>query len=70
MYKRQDWQLSIGADVKECELVKGSREVNGQEVEGPFYHIKKSTLREVSVVAVDVYKRQTTSPAATASAGR
>ena len=45
-----DWQLSIGADVKECELVKGSREVNGQEVEGPFYHIKKSTLREVSVV--------------------
>ena len=36
-----DWQLSIGADVKECELVKGSREVNGQEVEGPFYHIKK-----------------------------
>ena len=47
-----DWQLSIGADVKECELVKGSREVNGQEVEGPFYHIKKSTLREVSVVAV------------------
>lgn len=47
-----DWQLSIGADVKECELVKGSREVNGQEVEGPFYHIKKLTLREVSVVAV------------------
>ena len=47
-----DWQLSIGADVKECELVKGSREVNGQEVEGPFYRIKKSTLREVSVVAV------------------
>lgn len=47
-----DWQLSIGADVKECELVKGSREVNGQEVEGPFYNIKKSTLREVSVVAV------------------
>ena len=47
-----DWQLSIGADVKECELVKGSREVNGQEVEGPFYHIKKSMLREISVVAV------------------
>lgn len=47
-----DWQLSIGADVKECELVKGSREVNCQEVEGPFYHVKKSTLREVSVVAV------------------
>ncbi len=47
-----DWQLSIGADVRECELVQGSREVNGQHFEGPFYHIKKSTLREVSVVAV------------------
>ncbi len=47
-----DWQLSIGADVKECELVKSTREVNGQSIEGPFYHIKKSTLREVSVVAV------------------
>ncbi|MDD4818274.1 MAG: hypothetical protein PHI85_09925 [Victivallaceae bacterium] len=47
-----DWQLSIGADVKECELVKSSREVNGQSVDGPFYHVRKSTLREVSVVAV------------------
>ncbi len=47
-----DWQLSIGADVKECELVKSSRAVNGQSQDGPFYHIKKSTLREVSVVAV------------------
>ena len=47
-----DWQLSIGADVKECELVKSSRTVNGREIEGPFYHVTKSTLREVSVVAV------------------
>lgn len=47
-----DWQLSIGADVSECELVKGSREVNGQSFDGPFYHIQKSVLREVSVVAV------------------
>jgi len=47
-----DWQLSIGADVKECELVQGKREVNGQTFEGPFYHIRKSVLREVSVVAV------------------
>ena len=47
-----DWQLSIGAEVKECELVQGKREVNGQTIEGPFYHIKKSVLREVSVVAV------------------
>ena len=47
-----DWQLSIGADVRECELVKSSREVNGQNFDGPFYHIQKSVLREVSVVAV------------------
>ena len=47
-----DWQLSIGADVKECELVRSKREVNGQEIEGPFYHVRKSSLREVSVVAV------------------
>ena len=47
-----DWQLSIGADVKECELIRGKREVNGQEIEGPFYHVRKSSLREVSVVAV------------------
>ena len=47
-----DWQLSIGADVKECELVKANRTVNGQVIEGPFYHVTKSTLREVSVVAV------------------
>ena len=47
-----DWQLSIGADVKECELVQGKHEVNGLMLEGPFYHIRKSVLREVSVVAV------------------
>jgi len=47
-----DWQLSIGADVKECELVRGKREVNGQVVDGPFYHVRRSSLREVSVVAV------------------
>lgn len=37
-----DWQLSIGADVKDCELVQSKREVNGQSHEGPFYHVKKS----------------------------
>lgn len=49
-----DWQLSIGAEVAEAELVQGKREVNGQEQTGPFYHVKKSILREVSVVAVCV----------------
>lgn len=47
-----NWQLSIGADVKECELVKSSRAVNGANHEGPFYHVQKCELREVSVVAV------------------
>lgn len=46
------WQLSIGAEVDKYELVKTAREVNGQMHEAPFYHIQKSTLREVSVVAV------------------
>ncbi len=47
-----DWQLSIGAEVVESELVRTNRIVNGQEQTGPFVHIKKSRLREVSVVAV------------------
>jgi hypothetical protein len=47
-----DWQLSIHADVKEAELVKASRTVNGQEHQGPFFHVKTSVLREISVVAV------------------
>ena len=47
-----DWQLSIGADVRESELVKADREVNGQTVQAPFYLVSKSVLREVSVVAV------------------
>lgn len=48
-----DWQLSIGAEVEAAELVQeGRRKVNGAEHEAPFYHVTKSTLREVSVVAV------------------
>ena len=48
-----DWQLSIGAEVEAAELVQtGKRTVNGVEHEAPFYHVTKSTLREVSVVAV------------------
>lgn len=45
-----DWQLSIHADVLDTELVKASRTVNGKEHQGPFYHVRKSTLREVSVI--------------------
>jgi len=47
-----DWQLSIGAEVHDSELVRGKRTVNGQTRAGPFYHVKRATLREVSVVAV------------------
>ena len=47
-----DWQLSIGADVRESELVKERANVNGMEQDGPFHCIRKSVLREVSVVAV------------------
>ena len=47
-----EWQLSIGAEVLEWDLVRSRRVVNGREHEGPFYHVKKSVLREVSVVAV------------------
>ena len=52
-----DWQLSIGAEVEAAELVQqGRRKVNGVEHEAPFYHVTKSTLREVSVVAVGADK--------------
>ena len=47
-----DWQLSVGAAIKLEELVDVgvTRKVNGQEHGGPFYHIRKSVLQEVSVV--------------------
>ena len=52
-----DWQLSIGAEVEAAELVQeGKRTINGIEHEAPFYHVTKSTLREVSVVAVGADK--------------
>ena len=52
-----DWQLSIGAEVEAAELVQeGKRVINSIEHEAPFYHVTKSTLREVSVVAVGADK--------------
>lgn len=49
-----DWQLSIGADVVKCEMVKEkmTANINGQSFDGPFYNVIQSSLREVSVVAV------------------
>lgn len=47
------WSHPVGAEVEAAELVQtGKRTVNGVEHEAPFYHVTKSTLREVSVVAV------------------
>jgi len=52
-----DWQLSIGAEVEAAELVQeGKRTINGIDHDAPFYHVSKSTLREVSVVAVGADK--------------
>jgi len=49
-----DWQLSIGAEVQDSELVRSREQktINGQLHSGPFYHVKRAILREVSVVAV------------------
>ena len=47
-----DWQMSIGADVLESELVRDTRIVNGQSHTGPFYHVKRAILREISVLPV------------------
>lgn len=47
-----DWQLSIGAEPVDVELVKGRRTVNGQAVDGPFHHVKRARLREISILPV------------------
>lgn len=48
-----EWQLSIGVGFsQEPELVKNQRIVNGQTFKGPFYHVKQSVLKEVSIVPV------------------
>lgn len=49
-----EWQMSIGANADEYRRVEAEEKINinGQELAGPLYVITKSTLREVSVVAV------------------
>jgi len=47
-----DWQLSIGAEVLESELVTAERTLNGRVQKPPFYHVKRSILREVSILPV------------------
>jgi phage major head subunit gpT-like protein len=45
-----EWQLSIGAEVQQTEFVRGARIVNGVKHAGPFYHVTKAVLREISVL--------------------
>ena len=54
MGREYNWQLSIGCEIIAAEEVdpEDSRTINGREFQGPFIHIKKTRLREVSVVAV------------------
>jgi hypothetical protein len=47
---RPPWQLSIGAEPADVELVRDRRIVNGQAQDGPFYHVKRAVLREISVL--------------------
>ena len=48
-----DWQLSIGAEITAAERVReGTRTVNGRTFNAPFVLATRTTLREVSVVAV------------------
>ena len=48
-----DWQLSIGAEISAAErVIQGARTVNGRTFQAPFILATKTTLREVSVVAV------------------
>lgn len=48
------WQLSVGVEPLLSEIVQGSRMVNGQMIQGPFYHVQKSRLREISVCPIGV----------------
>lgn len=64
------WQASIGAEVEEYEYVKPGLTVlvNGQSVSGPFLHITKSVLNEISFVDLGA-DRKTSATVAAASRG-
>ena len=52
--KKCNWQLSHGAEIIDWVRVPKETKatINGREFEGPFLHIRKAVLREVSVVAI------------------
>ena len=61
------WQLSIGAEVVDAVYIdEGTVNINGMDHEAPFYHVTKSVLREVSVVAVGADRNTSMSIAAAA----
>ena len=64
--RRIPWQLSIGASVDKARFVeaKESATVNGRAFDGPVVVVEKSTLREVSIVAVAADAETTLSIAA------
>lgn len=64
------WQVSVGVDHHEVErlFLGETAEVNGQKVEGPCLIARKTTLREVSIVALGA-DDDTTAAAASANTG-
>jgi len=48
------WRVSVGIDPEGAEIVPAgqSKNINGRRLKGPFYHITKSTLKEISFVTV------------------
>ena len=48
------WRVSVGIDPENAEIVPAgqSKNINGRRLKGPFYHITKSTLKEISFVTV------------------
>jgi len=52
--RKWPWQASIGADVQEVQCLKSDEtaEVNGATAHGPAYIVRKSLLREISVVVL------------------
>lgn len=64
--RRIPWQLSIGAAIDGARLLRENETatVNGREFKGPLYIAEKTTLREVSIVAVGADAETTLSIAA------
>jgi hypothetical protein len=62
------WQASVGATVEQYEFVKEDQSVlvNGQEIKGPAYVVRKSTLGEISFTDLGADGNTTASVAASA----